>query len=267
MGRAMAWQALAPFGVQIDCDLSAPLDGKQEQCLRGLLRDHGLILARKQSLSMQRQREVCALFGSILLREGEGGNMSNEGGGYAASELAWHSDAAYTPWPFDALALHALDVVDDASSTLFIDAQAALADLPDDLRQALAGREQEMIAPHYTRLAERTCNDPAPAAMKQGKMPTIFTNPMNGRACLWVNAMQTVRLLDTPWGHGREVLNAIFDRIYAPDKVLEHKWRNGDIIIWDNIALQHMRGNVEQVGRRVLQRVIVGAHGVAPHVG
>lgn len=267
MAGAIAWQALAPFGVEIDCDLAAPLHSDQEQSLRGLLRDHGLILARRQSLSMPRQREICALFGPILLREGEGGTMSNEGGGYAASELAWHSDAAYTPWPFDALALHALDVVDGASSTLFIDAQAALAELPDGLRQGLSGREQAMIAPHYTRLAERTCNDPEPEAMKQGTMPTVFTNPMNGKACLWVNAMQTVRLLDMPWEQGRALLNAVFDLIYAPEKVLEHRWRKGDIVIWDNIALQHMRGNVEQVGKRVLQRVIVGTHGVAPHVG
>ena len=33
------------------------------------------------------------------------------------------------------------------------------------------------------------------------------------------------------------------------------------------VALQHMRGSLKGCGNRVLQRVIVGAEGVAPHVG
>ena len=49
-------------------------------------------------------------------------------------------------------------------------------------------------------------------------------------------------------------------------RVFEHRWRNGDFIVWDNIALQHERGNLETVGKRVLQRAIVGTHGVAPHI-
>ena len=64
----------------------------------------------------------------------------------------------------------------------------------------------------------------------------------------------------------RDVLNAVFDHFYASDRVLEHRWRNGDIIVWDNIALQHERGNLETVGKRVLQRAIVGTHGVVPHI-
>ena len=72
----------------------------------------------------------------------------------AASELTWHSDAAYTPHPFDAISLHAIDVVDDASSTFFVSAEQAARELPSELRNALVGREQEMIAPHYMALAD-----------------------------------------------------------------------------------------------------------------
>jgi taurine dioxygenase len=48
--------------------------------------------------------------------------------------------------------------------------------------------------------------------------------------------------------------------------VYEHTWCNGDIVIWDNIALQHARGSLKSAGRRVLQRVIVGTEGVCPQV-
>jgi taurine dioxygenase len=63
------------------------------------------------------------------------------------------------------------------------------------------------------------------------------------------------------------LLHEVYDHLYAPTNVYEHRWRNGDIIIWDNIALQHMRGNIENCGKRLMQRVIVGTEGVAPHIG
>lgn len=266
MSQALSWRALEPFGAEVSVDLSAPLSAETEAELVALLHDRGLILARGQALTMARQQEICALFGPILLRQGENGYMTNEMGGPSASELTFHSDAAYTPRPFDALSLHALDVVDDASSTRFVSAEQAFDSLPGELRQRLAGLEQEMIAPHYTELAGRTCDRRNPQAQKRGTMPAINTNPHNGRPCVWVGEMQTARLLGMEWEESRELLHEVFDHLYAPQNVLEHSWCNGDIIIWDNIALQHARGNVEGVGKRLLQRVIVGVDGVAPHV-
>lgn len=266
MAVTLQWHRLEPFGVEVLRDLAEPFSPSEAYHFTQLFREHGLILARGQRLTMERQREICALLGPILLREGESGTMSNEAGGPSASEYAWHSDAAYTDHPFDALALHALDVVDDASSTLFASAEAGFAALPDDLRTALAGREQAMIAPHYTMLSKRTCDRRDPEALKRGVMPAIYTNPHNGRPCVWVNEMQTARLLDMEWEEGRALLHAVYDHLYAPQNVLEHRWRRGDLVVWDNIALQHARGNLENVGKRVLQRVIVGTDGVAPHI-
>jgi taurine dioxygenase len=266
MAEKLAWRELKPFGVGIDRDLARPLAASEADQLRGLFRDHGLILARGQSLSMERQRELCALFGPILLRAGEEGILSNEGGGPASSGYAWHSDAAYTDHPFDALSLHALEVVDDASSTRFTSVQLGYERLPAALRDALARRDQEMIAPHYTMLAERTCDRRDPEAHKRGVMPAVYVNPHNGRRCIWVNEMQTVRLIGMEWEQSRDLLHEVYGHLYAPAHVLEHRWRNGDLIVWDNIALQHARGNLDRVGKRLLQRVIVGAEGVAPHV-
>ena len=266
MADTLPFRTLSPFGVELSCDLAAPLSEPQQDHFRDLFNRHSLILARGQSLSMQRQREICGLLGPILDRPGEQGTMTNEGGGYAASALSWHADAAYTEHPFDALSLHALDVAEGASSTRFVSAQDACDTLPGEIRTALDGQTQEMIAPHYTRLAERTCDQRDPEAQKRGILPTIYTNPHNGRACLWVGELQTTRLLGMEWEASRDLLHAAFDYFYAPERVFEHRWRNGDFIVWDNIALQHERGNLEAVGTRVLQRAIVGTHGVAPHI-
>lgn len=263
----LRWRRLRPFGIELDVDLSAPLRAEQTGSLVELLWANGLILARGQRIPMARQRELCALAGPVLIRAGESGYLSTESGAAASlSALRWHSDAAYTDAPFDLIALHAIDVVDDASSTCFIDAADALASLPAQLRHRIEGRQAEMISPSYDAIALRSCDRRDPVAQKRGVRPAICRNPHTGRDCIWLNELQTARILGMEWEESRDLLHAIYAHLYQPDHVLEHHWRNGDILFWDNIALQHMRGPLNECGKRVLQRVIVGTEGVAPHI-
>lgn len=263
----LRWRPLTPFGAEITADLAAPFVPGQAQTFARLLWQYGFVLAREQKLSMARQQEICAAVGPILIRPGENGYLSTEGASEPSlSELSWHADAAYTNAPFDAIALHAIDVVDDASSTLFASAEQGLAALPAALRVKLAQAQTEMISPSYDAIALRSCDRRDPVAQKRGLQPAVYTNPHNGRACIWVNELQTARLLGMEWDASRDTLHEVYDHIYAPALVHEHRWRQGDFLIWDNIALQHKRGPLHGVGRRVLQRVIVGTEGVAPHM-
>ena len=263
--QALPFRVLSPLGVEVLRDLSQPFSPAEADHFRDLVRRHSLILARGQSLTMERQRELCALLGPILDRKGENGYMSNEGGGSAATALTWHADAAYTPDPFDALSLHALDVVDDASWTRFVSAEDAFDSLPGELRSALESRDQSMIVGDYAKLAERTCDQRDPVIHIQNTLPATHVNPNTGRRCIWTSAMQTQKLLGMEWEDSRDLLHRVYDHLYAPERVFEHRWRNGDFIVWDNMALQHSRGNLDHVGNRLLQRAIVGKAGVAPH--
>ena len=265
MGVTLPFTKLEPFGAEIDRDLAEPFTPSEAFHFKQLFDEHKLLLTRGQQLTMVRQRELCALIGPILLRKGEDGYMTNEQGGASASAYCWHADAAYTEHPFDALSLHALDVVDDASSTLFASAEDAYDTLSGELRNALSGCEQEMISPHYTMLAERTCDRRDPESLKQDILPAIFEHPHDGRKCVWVSEMQTSRLLGMEWEQSRELLHAAYDHFYAPERIFEHRWRKGDFILWDNIALQHSRRDVSDAGKRLLQRVIVGTQGEVPH--
>jgi taurine dioxygenase len=266
MEEPLKTRPLAPFGVEVLHDLAKPLSPDEGAQFVRLLWQHGFILARGQRLTMDRQRELCGLAGPILLRAGETGIMSNAGGDASATELSWHADAAYTHAPLDALSLHALDVVADASSTRFVSAERGWETLPANLRAAIEGRTVEMISPAFDALSGRTCDRRDPVALKRGEMPAVYRNPHTGRNCIWPSELQAARVLGMAWSESRALLSAIFAHLYQPAHVHEHRWRNGDLVIWDNIALQHMRGSLRECGKRVLQRVIVGTEGVAPHI-
>jgi alpha-ketoglutarate-dependent taurine dioxygenase len=54
-----------------------------------------------------------------------------------------------------------------------------------------------------------------------------------------------------------EILEALFKHSYAHGKELAHNWRQGDLVMWDNLALQHARPNVEAKGpARTLRKTI-----------
>jgi len=53
-----------------------------------------------------------------------------------------------------------------------------------------------------------------------------------------------------------KLLEALFAHMYTPANTLQHEWREGDLILWDNLACQHARPDVKIEGTaRTLRKV------------
>jgi len=255
----LRWRALPAFGVEIDQDLGSPFPAAAADRFLALFHAFGLIVARRQALAMERQIALMELIGPMLRGPDGNSHMSSEAGyATARAELSFHSDYAFTDYPIDALSLHAIDVVDNASSTRFASAERGYALLQPRLRDALEGRGVEMIMGDFDTVIDRACELRDPAAVLSAERPAILVNPRTGRPCLGVGEMHAARLIGMDWEEGRDLLREVFACLYAPDNVIEHVWQRGDIVIWDNITYQHARGSLEGAGRRILQRVAVG---------
>jgi len=104
--------------------------------------------------------------------------------------------------------------------------------------------EGELLAPQRT--AERS---------RATTIPTI--HPRTGRPILYVSQMMTTHIEDLSPDESEQLLDDLFDVLYAPDNSVEHDWRPGDLVVWDNLATQHARGKVTQIGpERSLRKVI-----------
>src|SRR3712207_4964518 len=69
--------------------------------------------------------------------------------------------------------------------------------------------------------------------------------------------MQTARIEGLSQADSDTLLGRLFDALYDPTNVYEHRWNNGDLVIWDNIALQHARCDLTGMRPRRLQRIAV----------
>jgi taurine dioxygenase len=58
------------------------------------------------------------------------------------------------------------------------------------------------------------------------------------------------------------LLEDLFGYLYAADHVQEQKWQLGDLVLWDNLAVQHARREAA-FGERTLQRVTIAEMGYA----
>jgi taurine dioxygenase len=253
-------RTLAPFGLEIDADLAQTIDEGTAGSFVDLLYDHGLLVVRGQSLSMDQQTALMQLIGPIVRRPQENGYISTDNDEQASrTELSFHADAAYTNAPFAALSLHAIDVVNGASSTRFVNADRAYATLPPALCDRLDKARADMISPTLEGVGIRASEMQDAKASLHAEFPAVRVNPRTGRRCIGVSEMHTAGLLGMPWEQSRDLLGAVFEHLYAEANTFEHVWNVGDLVVWDNLTLQHARGSLKGVGRRVLQRVVAGA--------
>lgn len=244
-------------GVELEGELREPLQEIDQQRLRELLHRHGLLLFRGQRLSHEQQIRVMGYCGPVLHAPDGVGYISTDAakGGLGTGELAFHSDLSFTPDPFHAISLHAIDVIDNGSSTRFASGLRAYQRLTPALREQLAGLQVLCAMP--VDMATDRLSETVPPDMPQHWRPAVLPHPATGEPILYVNQQHAARVAGLPAEQSAALLSTLFAELYRADKVYEHRWYNDDLLIWDNLSLQHARGDLQNSGKRTLQRVVV----------
>jgi taurine dioxygenase len=263
IGR-LAWRRLEPFGAEVDFDFRQPLDAVERAGFRALLFARRMILARGQALSLAQQQQVAGYIGPVLRGARGLAEISPKDGILNEAPLAWHSDLAFAPEPFTALSLHAVDVAEGRTSTRFADSVLAAATLPPQLRAKVEGREAVFVQPLSP--STRQIDVQGRHAPVARALPVLMSHPVTNEVMLFVNEQHVDRMADGGLAEGHALLSALFDHLYAPAHVLEHVWRNGDLILWDNLALQHGRPDVAGIRPRRLQRASVARRSLAEQI-
>jgi taurine dioxygenase len=247
----MQFTDLAPFGAEVSLDLSGAVDLATHAAVRRLLFERGLLVFRNQDLDHVRQVDVMGWFGKVQAPERLNiVSTDPETGWGGTGELKFHSDLAFSPHPCKVMSLHALEVLDGETSTLFASGVTAYAALPAPVQARLAKAKSHMIMP--SDYADVTAD-----ALPSTDHPVVMTHPETGTPLLYVNEMQTERLVGVDAEESAALMAAAFERLYDPAAIYEHRWNRGDLVIWDNIALQHARSTLPVRNRRTLRRVIV----------
>ncbi len=255
------------------------LGDAQAGALRELLAAEHLVVVRGQELTTEDQVRVVGLFGTVDDELGDGSasyyiSNARPDGQLGEVQLRFHSDWTWTPAPVVVASLYAEEIEGPCPPTRFADAARAHAQLPADLRDRLAGLQavhmsyQPAVVHEAYSTRRRLPDLPADVPFDEAPhttQPVVAADPLSGTPVLFVNSFYTSHLVDVPLDEGEAVLADLFERIEAPDNVYEHAWTAGDLVVWDNFAVQHARAPFHGTGaRRTLRRVSTTEHGESP---
>ena len=162
----------------------------------------------------------------------------------------WHSDLCYLEKPSDVTLLHALEVPakDGVSygATEFISATEAYDSLSAEMKEKIAGMAaRNSYRFMWNRKAHEFGKRPVLSDAELKKFPEdavhpiVRTHPRTGRKCLYVCDGYTHAIDGWAEDESREVLNELFAHLLDPGFRYRHDWRVGDLLIWDNCAVQH----------------------------
>jgi len=192
---------------------------------------------------------------SNLDESGEIMTTDNRRRAYSLGNRLWHTDASFQDPPGRYSMLHAKIVPPAGADTEYADMRVAYDALPEETKARLEG----LRVHHSIAYSRQTLGFEFAAAeeerLKGAVHPLVRTIPRSKRRALYL-ASHASRVVDWPVPEGRLLLRELIEHATQPQFVYRHRWRVGDLVIWDNRCTMHRATPFEDTKyRRELRRV------------
>lgn len=257
------------------------LSSDEKAYVRDQLDAHSVLVFRKQGLDLQDQSSFAEIFGPLeplqsLKFIGRDAVLTLENliMGRKASSPArqwaefdgWHTDSSFTESVPRAAVLRAEIIPPIGGMTSWTSSCAAFDSLSPSMQEWLKTlRAVHTYPPGYR---ESIGIDRMPQAMQDTfdaefaprAQPIVFRHPRSGRCGLFVNPTYTTHVVGLTAKESRAILTFLFTQMSNSDFIYRHRWEEGDIVVWDELATLHLAPDADDYAphaRRVV-RVTAG---------
>ena len=233
--------------------------------------EHLIIVLRGQQLDEAGQVRFAGRFGKLspihTSRYSETGNPAvmyvgnreKDGkiiGALPLGEMQFHSDQCYQERPAAGTMLYAIEIPAQGGNTLFANGYKAYESLSPEVKQRIAGRKALHIYSYDGGVLDRS-GMVEPGRGVSHSHPVVRTHPATGRKALYVNRLMTHHIEDLQVDESRDLLQVCFETLERPEFVYEHRWRVGDLLLWDNRCTLHARRDFNPEENRWMRRVTI----------
>jgi alpha-ketoglutarate-dependent 2,4-dichlorophenoxyacetate dioxygenase len=247
-----------------DIDLSKKLSNEDINSIKEAFWKHAVLVFPDQNLSLDQHVDFATLFGPIEMNVNtyqeevkkhrfdyrvsdisnldEEDNILSENSRKRMSGLAnrlWHTDSIFRHTPALASALYALTIVPIGGKTEFADTRAAWDALPDVMKNKI----EKLIVEHSifhsrAKIGFTNFTEKERAALPPSRQVLIRTIPENQRKALYI-ASHAMRIIGMSDHEGATLLDELMTHATQSQFVYSHRWRVGDLVIWDNRCTLH----------------------------
>jgi taurine dioxygenase len=156
---------------------------------------------------------------------------------YRRGAEGWHTDGAYDDIPFKATQLYGVAIPSRGGNTLFSDMYAAYDALPERLKSKLEGKRGGFV--YGGRFGQTALLNPEDRNKPPAMHLLLPTHPESGRRSLYFDPGKILFIEGLEKSESDDVIEELTERMIQPDAEFHHKWRIGDIVIWDNRCSVH----------------------------
>jgi len=177
---------------------------------------------------------------------------------YALGNRLWHSDSSFRAVPATYSLLSGRIVVDAGGDTEFADMRAAY----DALDDATKVEIEDLVCEHSLMFSREQLGfteftDEERAAMRPVRQRLVRAHPVTGRKSLFI-AAHIGSIDGWPVPEARAFIRDIMEHATQPRFVYAHKWRQWDLVMWDNRQVVHRVRRFDDTKPRDVRRTTVG---------
>jgi taurine dioxygenase len=254
------------LGAQVlSLDLSQALGEEEFAQIENALGEHSVLCFPAQQLTSSNLKRFAEQFGKLEINVANmyqdpehaevmilSNKVDKEGKSLGLKDAGqdWHTDMSYSKDIAFANVLYALEIPyrdgKPLGNTAFCSTKRVYKSIPEDLKNKLS----KMTVTHdfakfwdNMRARPGSTRPELTAAQRAAKPPVshpiFIRHPISGDTVLYANPGYAIRINELSEKESDEILNFLFDLQLRPEFHYEHRWRVGDVLMWDNIGTLH----------------------------
>ena len=232
-------------------DLSQPLADEVFAEIEAAFHEHIVLVFPDQHWTPAQQIAFTARFGPVeehplksrpgLPEHPEVLVLLNQPGDRGPRNDIWHSDISFDETPPLGSVLYGLQVPEGYGDTMFCNMVAAYANLSPALREVLRPLRALHSAAGLAARNNAGNTNASPIAQVPDAVshPAVRSHPGSGKLALYVNPWFTQCFDGMTEAESRPLLDFLAAEATRPENVYRHRWRQKDVVMWDNRAAMH----------------------------
>ena len=263
----------------VGVDLTRPVPADVFAEIEAAFNRHAVLVFPDQALTDEQQIAFSRHFGPLEVTPNYAGdklriradiadisNLDHEGRVLSADDRRrvfnlgnqlWHTDSSFKRVPAKCSLLSAREIPPTGGETEFADMRAAYDALSEERKRQLDG----LVAEHSiyysrSRIGFGDFNDDISRQLPPVPQLLVRRHSGSGRKNLYL-ASHASHVIGWPLEQGRALIDELIAFATQPRFVYSHRWRVGDLVMWDNRCTMHRGRPYDETCRRVMHRTTV----------
>ena len=254
-------------------DLREPVDAETRRQLNAAVVENVALVIRDQEFTPAQYLAAVSLFGEPMEQHftqyalpgcplvHEVSNRHQDKAGKRVKHGAgWHTDHTNHVRPPKYTSLYAVALPSSGGDTNVVNMRAGYEALPGEMKDRIRGMKTVNVFQGSASATYSGQSADAQAALKPEPVlqPLVRTHPENGTRALYFHPVKAENIVGMEPQESQALLADLLERSVRPEFVYSHKWRKGDMLIWDNRAAMHRASfDYDPDEYRLLYRVLV----------